>query len=255
MDYVKKNKATIDQWIADGWQWGKPITHEQYATINSDNYALFVTPTKSVPHKWLGDLAGKKVLGLAAGGGQQGTILAKLGAEVTVMDFSDYQVASERQVADREGYDVTVVQSDMSQEFPFPAYSFDVVVFPVANVYVADVQVVWQEIARVLKPGGILISGLDNGLNYAFDNEQSQLVNKLPFNPLQNSDQMQMLAEDGAGVQFSHTIEEQIGGQIKAGFILQDVFGDTNGSGNLHNHNVPSFWATRAMLKHTGDSL
>lgn len=109
MDYVKKNKATIDQWIADGWQWGKPITHEQYATINSDNYALFVTPTKPVPHKWLGDLAGKKVLGLAAGGGQQGPILAKLGAKVTIMDFSDRQVASERQVADREGYDVTVV--------------------------------------------------------------------------------------------------------------------------------------------------
>lgn len=209
MDYVKKNKATIDQWIADGWQWGKPITHEQYATINSDNYALFVTPTKSVPHKWLGDLAGKKVLGLAAGGGQQGPILAKLGAEVTIMDFSDYQVASERQVADREGYDVTVVQSDMSQEFPFSTDSFDVVVFPVENVYIADTQVVWQETARVLKPGGVLISGLDNGLNYAFDNEQSQLANKLPFNPLKNPDQMQMLAEDGAGVQFSHTIEEQ----------------------------------------------
>ena len=35
------------------------------------------------------------------------------------------------------------------------------------------------------------------------------------------------------GIQFSHTIEEQIGGQLKAGFTLADVYGDTNGEGYL----------------------
>ena len=43
------------------------------------------------------------------------------------------------------------------------------------------------------------------------------------------------------GFQFSHTIEEQIGGQLKAGFILTDVYQDTNGSGKLHDFNIPSF--------------
>ena len=40
---------------------------------------------------------------------------------------------------------------------------------------------------------------------------------------------------------------EQIGGQLRAGLILTHVFEDTNGSGNLHAHNLPTFWATRSV--------
>ena len=49
------------------------------------------------------------------------------------------------------------------------------------------------------------------------------------------------------GVQFSHTIEEQINGQLLAGFALTAVYEDTNGYGRLHELNIPSFWATRAV--------
>ena len=42
----------------------------------------------------------------------------------------------------------------------------------------------------------------------------------MPFNPLRNPDQMQQLEGEDAGVQFSHSLEEQIGGQLEAGFIL-----------------------------------
>ena len=51
------------------------------------------------------------------------------------------------------------------------------------------------------------------------------------------------------GVQFSHTIEEQIGGQLRAGFMLTDIFEDTNGYGKLEEYKVPTFWATRAVKK------
>ena len=48
-------------------------------------------------------------------------------------------------------------------------------------------------------------------------------------------------------MQFSHTLEEQIGGQLEAGLTLTHVYEDTNGEGKLHEHNVPTFWATRAV--------
>ena len=51
------------------------------------------------------------------------------------------------------------------------------------------------------------------------------------------------------GVQFSHTVEEQLGGQLRAGFELRDIYGDTNGSGRLHEYNVPAFYATLAIRK------
>ena len=49
------------------------------------------------------------------------------------------------------------------------------------------------------------------------------------------------------GIQFSHTLEEQIGGQLKAGFTLTNLYEDTNGSGKLHELNVPAFIATRCI--------
>ncbi len=69
----------------------------------------------------------------------------------------------------------------------------------------------------------------------------------MPFNPLKDPVLFKELMEAGDGVQFSHTIEEQIGGQIKAGLTLTDVFGDTDES--FLSYNLPTFWATRAIKK------
>ena len=55
---------------------------------------------------------------------------------------------------------------------------------------------------------------------------------------------MEELEEEGC--QFSHTLEEQLGGQLKAGFRLLDLYEDTNGYGFLHQQNIPTFWASLA---------
>lgn len=46
-----------------------------------------------------------------------------------------------------------------------------------------------------------------------------------------------------------HTLEEQIGGQLEAGLILTDLYEDTGGGGILHDHNIPTFLATRAVKR------
>ena len=58
---------------------------------------------------------------------------------------------------------------------------------------------------------------------------------------------MKKCMETDSGVQFSHSLTEQIGGQLKAGFILTDLYEDTNGSGPLHELSIPTFLATRAV--------
>jgi hypothetical protein len=57
---------------------------------------------------------------------------------------------------------------------------------------------------------------------------------------------MKQLKDDDAGVQFSHSLEEQIGGQLEAGFTLLELYEDTNGEGRLHELNIPTFLALRA---------
>ena len=67
------------------------------------------------------------------------------------------------------------------------------------------------------------------------------LAHKLPFNPLKDQQLYQDSIKNDWGIQFSHTIEEQIGGQLRAGFVLTDIYQDTNGVGRLHEFNVPTF--------------
>lgn len=80
-----------------------------------------------------------------------------------------------------------------------------------------------------------------------FDEDERTVVNSLPFDPLRCPEQYEQLMRADCGVQFSHTLEEQLGGQLKAGFCLADLYEDTNGSGFLHEHGVPTFWATYAI--------
>lgn len=247
MDYQEINAETIDRWIDEGWEWGKPISHEDFVRAKNGEWDVQLTPTRPVPHEWFGDLSGKKVLGLASGGGQQMPIFTALGAECTVFDYSEKQIESDRLVADREGYEIRAIRGDMTKPLPFDDEEFDLIFHPVSNCYVEEVLPIWKECYRVLKKGGYLISGVDHYVNYIVDSEEKMIVNSLPFDPLKNPEQMEQLKNDDAGVQFSHSLEEQIGGQLKAGFTLLDLYEDTNGEGRLDELNIPTFLAMRSV--------
>ena len=247
MNYQDINAAAIDRWIEEGWEWGRPVDHETFARAARGEWEVLLTPTKPVPHEWFGDLRGKKILGLASGGGQQMPIFTALGAECTVFDYSEKQIESERLVAAREGYEIRAVRGDMTKPLPFADGEFDLVFHPVANCYVKEVGPIWRECFRVLKPGGALIAGMDHYVNYIVDGEEREIVNALPFDPLSNEEHRKMLELDDAGMQFSHTIEEQINGQLEAGFRLLSLYEDTNGEGRLHEMHIPTFLATRAV--------
>jgi len=247
MDYTKINSETIDRWVDDGWEWGVPISHEVFVKAKAGEWDVGLTPTKPVPHEWFGELKGKKLLGLASGGGQQMPVFSALGADCTVLDYSERQLQSERLVAAREGYEINIVKADMTKTFPFDNETFDIIFHPVSNCYIKDVYHVFRECFRVLKKGGVLICGLGNEVNYIVNEDETMIVNKMPFDPLENPEYMKQLQKDDSGVQFSHTIAEQIGGQLKAGFTLTDIFGDTNGEGRLQKLNIESYIATRAI--------
>ena len=246
MKYQDINAETIDRWVREGWEWGRPISHETYENALRGQWDVFLTPTKPVPHAWFGELRGKKVLGLASGGGQQMPIFAALGAECTVLDYSPLQIQSEELVARREGYAIRCIRGDMTKPLPFADGEFDLIFHPVSNCYVQEVRPIWRECLRVLKPGGILLAGTDHYVNYIVDENEERIVNSLPFDPLKNPEQMAQLQKDDSGVQFSHSLEEQIGGQLEAGFTLLELYEDTNGEGRLHELHIPTFLAMRS---------
>lgn len=246
-NYTKINSETIDKWVSEGWEWGEPVTPEIFCHAKKGDWQILLTPTKPVPKHWFPTLKGAKVLGLASGGGQQIPVFCAQGADCTVLDYSAAQLESELMVARRENYRVKVIRADMTKPLPFGDGEFDMIFHPVSNCYVKDVIPIWKECFRVLKKGGVLLAGLDNGINYLFDDDETALVHKLPFDPLSDRELYEKSLASDWGIQFSHTVEEQIGGQLQAGFTLTDIYHDTNGSGRLHELNAPTYYATRAV--------
>ena len=245
--YQDINADVIDKWCEDGWIWGQSVSHEIYEKARHGEWNVRLTPVKPVPKEWFGILKGKKILGLASGGGQQIPIFTALGAQCTVLDYSSKQCESESMVAEREQYHVEIIQADMTKPLPFEDETFDMIFHPVSNCYIEKVEPVFKECYRVLKKGGKLLGGYDIGINYIFDDKEECLVHALPFNPLKDKKLYEECIKNDWGIQFSHTLEEQLGGQIKSGFHITDLYEDTNGEGNLHEHHVPSFVAVCAV--------
>lgn len=247
--YQDINKETIDKWIEEGWEWAKSISHEEYIDAKNGNWNVLLTPTVSVPHEWIGNIKDKKILGLASGGGQQMPIFNALGAKCSVIDYSSKQIESEYKVAKREGYTIEAIEGDMSKKLPFNDETFDIVFHPVSNCYVEDVQHIFNEAYRVLKKGGTFLAGLNNEINYIVDQNEKEIVWKMPFNPLKDEKAKEFMVKENAGMQFSHNMTEQIGGQLKAGFSLVDIYEDTNGFGRLHELNIKTYIATKSIKK------
>jgi SAM-dependent methyltransferase len=255
--YTEINARGVDQWVENDWEWGRPIAHDVFARAKEKGeWDVLLTPQIPVPHAWFAPcltndrLDGTSLLGLASGGGQQMPIFAALGARGTVLDYSQRQLDSEKMVAEREGYAIDIVRADMTKRLPFADRSFDLIFHPVSNCYIEDVYHVWNECFRVLRPGGVLLAGMDNGLNFLVDQDEEGMPllieNKLPYNPLKDPELMKRSIDLDGCVQFSHTMEEQIGGQLKAGFLLTHLYEDRDKEGILRNY-APQYIATRAV--------
>lgn len=230
--YTKINQEEWNKIVEAGCEWTKPITHEKLMENIRDEFKLYLSPCIPIPRNWFPkDIKDKKVLGLACGGGQQMPILAANGADCTVLDISEEQLKQDKLVIEREHIRYNVVQGDITERLPFEDNSFDIIILAFVNVYIEDMQFVWDECYRVLKPEGNLISTLDNGINCLFKDQSKEpliVENKLPLNTLKNR-------EDLAGYngynkdrlyRFSHTLEDNIRGQLKVGFTLIDLFED-----------------------------
>ena len=110
----------------------------------------------------LGEVAGKAVLCLAGGGGQQSAAFALLGANVTVFDLSEAQLERDQQAAAHYDVDIGTVQGDMRDLSALPSTFFDIVYQPFSIGYVPDVRVVFAQVAKALRPGGIYYLAGDN---------------------------------------------------------------------------------------------
>jgi SAM-dependent methyltransferase len=233
--------------------------------------ALHLDPStargKIDPDGILGELAGKRVLCLAGGGGQQSAAFALLGAHVTVLDLSEPQLQRDREVAAHYHIPIETMQGDMRDLLCFAEAAFDIVWHPYSLNFVPEARVVFRQVARVLRHGGIyhfncanpFYSGLSekdwNGDGYAL---------KLPYidgGEVTYEDQDWVYGQSDGPIpkprEYRHTLSTLMNGLIEQGFVILhvsdslDLAPDPNAEAGTWEHFVSiappwlAFWAAK----------
>jgi len=183
---------------------------------------------------WLGgNVAGKRLLCLAAGGGKHSVIYAAAGAEVTVVDISPAMLELDRLVAAAQRLNVRTVEASMDDLSMLAADAFDVVIHPVSTCYLPDIAPVYREVARVTRPGGIYISQHKQPTSLQAEVRPSPRGYEItepyyrsgPLPPVDGSPHRE------AGTQeFLHRWEQLIGLMCRAGFVIEDLVEPLHGS-------------------------
>jgi len=126
-------------------------------------------------------------------------------------------------------------------------------VHPCSNCFVDEIQPVWNEAHRVLKPGGVLLSGITNPVTYLMDPYlEKQCVFQLKYS-MPYSDLRSLTPEEretyfpDEPINFGHSLEDQIGGQLAAGFQLAGFYEDDWGGQGPIDRYLKGFFATRAV--------
>jgi SAM-dependent methyltransferase len=253
MDVLEINRRAWDQESTRGSQWTTPVGPDVIKAAREGAWEIVLTPRLPVPRAWFGELKDKKVLCLASGGGQQAVVLAAAGASVTLLDNSPVQLAQDRLVAERDGLTIELVQGDMADLSMFEDERFDLVFHPCSNCFVPDIRPVWREAYRVLRRPGALLAGFCNPVLFIFDEEDEErgilrVRHNLPFSTLGSltEDERQKRLERGDALQWSHSLDEQIGGQLEAGFLIAGFYEDTFPGTELAKY-MPTILATRAI--------
>ncbi|MEQ8211978.1 MAG: class I SAM-dependent methyltransferase [Lacipirellulaceae bacterium] len=223
LPHEEKNAAAWDELARKQAKLAQPARDED-----------FRDPLATVdPLGWLGgDIRGKRVLCLAAGGGRQSALYAAAGAVVTVVDLSGEMLSLDRTVASERGLEVRTVETSMDQLGMFATGEFDLVIQPVSTCYVADVAPVFAEVARVIRPGGLYVSQHKSpvSLQTALKPDGQHYPIAEPYyrdgngqnTPLPSLNQPSRLREAGT-VEFLHRWEQILGGMCRAGFVIEDL--------------------------------
>jgi len=225
-DLHRHNKERWEELAAANVEWARPL-------LDLDPH----TARQEVdPYGVMGEVRGKDVLCLASGGGQQSAAFAVLGANVSVLDFSENQLARDREALEHYAAQARLVQGDMRDLSVFEPMSFDVVWHAFSINFVPDSGQVFDQVARVLRPGGLYRMQWHNP--FTIDVDESDWTGKgylikHPYadgeiqysNPNWEFSDVDGTPRSVEGPrEFNHTLSTVVNGLIVRGFALKGLW-------------------------------
>lgn len=233
MDIVEHNKDAWNVVSENNEERTNKVTESIISDAKKGKWDVVLTQNKAVPKDWFPPMQGLKILGLASGGGQQMPIFAALGADVTSFDNSSVQLAKDKEVANENNLSINVIEGDMQDLRIFSNDTFDLVFNPVSTVYIPDVLNTYKETFRVLKPGGIYMTGFLNPSLFLFDelkkdDNNFEIKYEIPYDPIKamNPHLLSLFLRQRRRISYGHSLSQLIGYQTDVGFEIIKFYED-----------------------------
>ena len=216
--FLRANQKAWDSLVRKRNRFTRPARDQQFAD-----------PLQAIdPDRWLeGPVEGKRVLCLAAGGGKHSALLAAAGAAVTVVDLSAEMLRLDREVAAERRLNVRTIQTSMDDLSMLQEAEFDLVLHPVSTCYVPEIEPVYRQVARVLRPGGLYISQHKQPTSLQGDILPVEGHYRIT-QPYYRKGALPEVAYPGlvrepGTREFLHRWEELLGSLCRCGFVIEDV--------------------------------
>ena len=162
-DYISVNKES----------WNKKT--EVHLTSNFYDVPSFLagkSSLNSIELELLGDVKGKKILHLQCHFGQDSLSLARMGAKVTGVDFSDKAIAKAQEFAKKLQLDATFHCCDLYEAPKIIDEKFDIVFTSYGTIgWVPDIEKWANVVSHFLKPQGKFVMADFHPVVWMFDND------------------------------------------------------------------------------------
>lgn len=153
------------QEVKDSWE--QISDSEWYCSLRADDKiaelvnnpaAAFHPGVYRLLSRYFPDWRGKRVLLPSSGDNHAAFALAQLGAEVTSTDISERQLEHAREIAEKQGLSIRFACEDTTELSGIESGAYDLVYTSNGtHTWIADVARMYQNISRVLRPGGMSV--------------------------------------------------------------------------------------------------
>ena len=172
------------------------------------------------------DLAGKTVLDLGCGYGWHCKYAASLGANsVLGIDMSCKMI----EAAEKRNADPAIQYRICSlEEYDYPPERFDLVISNLALHYISDLDEIYQNVYRTLKPGGVFLFNIEHpvftsGVNQSWITGDDGKPLYWPVDRYYYPGERNTLFLDQNVLKYHHTLTQVLNGLLHAGFRLETV--------------------------------
>ena len=162
-DYIQKNRET---WNA------KTEHHVNSAFYDNKSFIEGKSSLNDIELAYLGNVAGKSILHLQCHFGQDSLSLARMGANVTGVDFSDKAIEAAVKLNFELGLNAKFICSDVYKVPDILKSTFDIVFTSYGTIgWLPDLNKWGAVVAQYIKPGGKFIIAEFHPVVWMFDND------------------------------------------------------------------------------------